>query len=92
MKKVGLKFKIPVSIIKEGKSFVAYSPALDLSSSAGTFEKAGERFGEAACLLFEELIKKGTLEQVLSDLGWKKIQKKWNPPVVVAQDFQTVCL
>ncbi len=91
-KNIDLQFKVPVSVIKEGKNFVAYSPVLDLSTSANTFEKARERFAEIVCVFFEELIRKGTLGEVLLDLGWQKIQKKWNPPVVVAQDFQTVCL
>jgi len=39
---------------------------------------------------FEELIKKGTLEEVLRDLGWRKIKKRWTPPVVVSQEFQTI--
>lgn len=92
MEKTNLKFKLPVSVIKEGKKYIAYTPALDLSTSANTFEKAKKRFSDIVYIFFEELIKKGTLEEVLSNLGWKKIQKDWNPPVVISQDFHTVCL
>lgn len=92
MEKTYLKFKLPVSIIREGKKYVAYTPALDLSTSANTFEKAKKRFGELVNIFFDELINKGTLEDVLMNLGWKKIQKEWSPPMVISQDFHTVCL
>lgn len=91
MDKINLQFKLPVSVIREGKKYIAYTPVLDLSTSANNFESAKKRFGEIVCIFFEELIKKGTLEDVLRDLGWKKIQKNWNPPVVVSQEFHTVC-
>ena len=47
MKKLVLKeVNLPVTIFKEGKSYVAYSPALDLSTSASTYKKAQVRFSE----------------------------------------------
>ena len=85
-----LEFNLPVSILREGKKFVAYTPALDLSTSANTYEKVRERFSEIVNIFFEELIKKDALEDVLRDLGWRKIQRKWSPPVVVSQESQTV--
>ena len=45
MKKI-LSVKLPVSIIKEGKKFIAYSPALDLSTSGKTYNEARRRFAE----------------------------------------------
>lgn len=92
MENINLQFKLPVSVIREGKKYIAYSPVLDLSTSAKSFEIVKKRFSELVCLFFEELIKKGTLEEVLRDLGWNKVQKNWSPPMVVSQDFQTVCL
>jgi len=90
MGKVSLEFKLPVSIIKEGKKYIAYTPALDLSTSGKSYGEAKRRFEEIVKIFFEELIKKGTLEEVLRDLGWKRVQTKWNPPLVISQDFQTV--
>ena len=90
MKKVMLEFNLPVSILREGKKFVAYTPALDLSTSADTYEKVRKRFSEIVNIFFEELIKKGTLEDVLQDLGWRRVRRKWSPPVVVSQESQTV--
>ena len=90
MKKTGLEFKLSVSVLREGKSFIVYSPALDLSTSGKTYEEARERFNEIVNIFFEEIIKKGTLEGVLKDLGWKHAKKRWNPPVVISQESQTV--
>lgn len=83
IKKAKLQFSLPLSILKEGKYFIAYSPALDLSTSGKTFEQAKERFNEVIKIFFEELLEKGTVDQVLSELGWQKIQREWTPPVIV---------
>ncbi len=72
MKKINLQLKLPISVIKEGKKYIAYTPVLDLSTSANTFEGAKKRFEELVCVFFEELIKRGTFEEVLRNLGWKK--------------------
>ena len=90
MNKLRLGCKFPVSILREGEKYIAYTPALDLSTSGDSYEETKKRFGEIVDIFIEELIKKGTLEQVLFDLGWKKIQTKWNPPIVISQDFQIV--
>jgi len=73
MKNIKLEFNLPISIIKEGKSYIVYTPALDLSTSAENYEQAKKRFSEIVNIFFEEIIKKGTLENVLGDLGWKNI-------------------
>jgi predicted RNase H-like HicB family nuclease len=85
-KKIDLKLSLPVSFLREGDCFIAYSPALDLSTSADSFEKAKKRFTEAVEIFFEELLEKGTLNEVLAELGWQKVKKQWMPPVVVAQE------
>lgn len=85
-----LEFKLPVSILREGKKYVAYTPALDLSTSGKNYEEAKKRFSEIVNIFFAELIKKGTLEEVLRDLGWKHVQAKWTPPVIISQESQTV--
>lgn len=90
MAKLMLEFKLPVSILREGKKYIAYTSALDLSTSGRSYTEAKRRFEEIVNIFFEELIKKGTLEDVLQDLGWRRFQTKWSPPVVVSQDFQTI--
>lgn len=76
MEKYSLKFNLPVSIIKEGNSFIAYTPALDLSTADDTYDGAKKRFEEIVDIFFEEIIKKGTLEDVLVGLGWQKNKLK----------------
>jgi len=90
MAKTMLEFSLPVSVLREGKRFVAYTPALDLSTSGKSYEEAKRRFGEAVEIFFEETLKKGTFEEALRDLGWRRIQSKWTPPVVVSQESQTI--
>ena len=79
-------------VLKEDKRFVAFTPALDLSTSATTYEKAKKRFEEIVSIFFEEIISKGTFNEVLKDLGWKKVDRKWQPPVVVSHQTETVCI
>lgn len=83
MKNVKLEFNLPVSVIKEGKNYVAYTPALDLSTSGKDYEEVKKRFHEIVNIFFEEIVKKGTMEEVLKELEWKKIKTKWNPPIVI---------
>ena len=90
MKKVNLQFNLPVMILKEKKRFVAYTPALDLSTSGSSYEQAKKRFEEIVHIFFDEIIKNDTLEQVLGDLGWVKTQRQWRSPVVISQETETL--
>lgn len=84
-----IQFSLSTLIIKEGKSFVAYSPALDLSTVGDTFDEAKNRFEEAVEIFFEETQAKGTLEEALKELGWQKDNNKcYQPPVIVAHTTQ----
>lgn len=92
MGKLLIKFNLPVSIIKEGKKYVAYTPALDLSTSGCSKEEAKKHFEETVDLFFEELLKKGTIDEVLRGLGWEKREAVWNPPTVISNDIQSFCV
>lgn len=87
MSKMNHQFSIPVSILKEGSSYVAYSPAVDLSTVGDSFEESQKRFEEAIKIFFDELTEKGTLEEVLLDLGWKKHKNQLVPPQVVSNQI-----
>lgn len=87
MKNNTLSFSLPVMITKQNKRFVAYTPALDISTSGTTEKKAKARFIELANIFLEEIMEAGTANDVLSELGWKKIQKKWTPPQVVSSPY-----
>ena len=90
MGKTFIEVSLPVSIIKEGKYFVAYTPTLDLSTSADTIEQAKKHFSEAVEIFFQELLDAGTLEEVLQDLGWIKIDEQWTPPQEVQHEVEKV--
>lgn len=88
MSKTNIQFALPVSILREGDSYIAYTPALDLSTVGDSFEEAKLRFEESVGLFFEEISKKGTLEEVLLELGWEKHNAKFTPPVVIAHNTE----
>ncbi len=90
MDKLIKHLNLPVSFIRESDQFVAYTPALDLSTSGATLEDAKKNFTEAVELFFDEMVAMGTLEDVLLDLGWKKQAHNFIPPVVVSQGMESV--
>ncbi len=80
--------QLPVFFIKEHGKYIAYTPALDLSTCGDSIAHAKKRFAEAAKLFFQEILKMGTLDEVLLNLGWEKVSKPkrgWQPPVIVSQ-------
>lgn len=93
MKKVVLKeVNLPVTIFKEGKSYIAYSPALDISTSAKTYKKAQARFLELVEIFLSEIHEMGTLDTVLQNMGWQKVKSNWMPPIVVSNYMQPLNL
>ncbi|MFA5830069.1 MAG: hypothetical protein WC843_06305 [Candidatus Gracilibacteria bacterium] len=80
-----VKIGLQVTVIKQGKQFVAYAPALDISTSGKTLKEAQKRFSELVNIFIDELIEKNTLEEVFTGLGWSKVKKQWEPPEIVSQ-------
>lgn len=85
--KISISLSLPVTFLREGKYFIAYTPVLDLSTSGKSFPEAKKRFEEVVGIFFEELMEKGTLDKVLGELGWQKVQRQWSPPVLISQEF-----
>jgi hypothetical protein len=79
-----LSFSLPVVITKQGRRFVAYTPALDISTSGKSEKEVKEKFEELTNLFLEEIVEAGTANEVLAELGWKKEQKKWAPPQIIS--------
>lgn len=78
-----IKLSVAVFLTKEGESYVAYCPALELSSYGDTIDDAKEGFEDALNIFVEETHKKGTLEKMLLHLGWTLRQKPipiYDPP------------
>lgn len=76
---------LPVSITKQGKRYVAYSPVLDLSTSGKNEKEAKKNFAEIVGIFFDEIIEKETIHDVLTELGWQKKQNNFTPPKLVSQ-------
>lgn len=79
-----ISFNLPVLITKQNKNFIAYTPALDLSTSGKSEKDVRVRFVEIVNLFIEEIIEAGTINDVLYELGWKKVQNKWTPPKIIS--------
>ena len=73
---------VPYFVFKEGDKYVAYSPALDLSTCGDTEKNARKMFAEAAQIFIDEIMAMGTLDDVLTECGWRKVtsERTWSPP------------
>lgn len=85
MRNYNVGLKLQMQITKQGDQYVAWTPALDLSTSGHSQKEAQKRFEEAVSLFIEELVEAGTVDEVLSSLGWKKEQRSWTPPKVIKE-------
>ena len=82
-----LYMKLPVTIFKEGGQFVAYTPALDISTAGKDAADAEKKFIELVSIFLEETVTAGTTAEVLTDLGWQKQQETWIPPTIASPLF-----
>ncbi len=90
MKVKGSNIKLPVSIFREGKAFVAYTPVLDISTCGDTLAEAKRRFNELVWIFFKELKRKGTTDEVLTSFGWRKVGRSLVAPVEVDHRIESV--
>lgn len=71
---------------KEGATFVAYSPELDVASCGGSLAKARAALREAVSLFLEECARKGSLEAILSEAGFEKHGRSYRPRRILARE------
>ncbi len=62
-----METQLSIRILKEGGTYVAHTPELDVSSCGGTKERALKNLKEAVRLFLEEAEKLGTLEGILEE-------------------------
>ncbi|MFC0876942.1 hypothetical protein ACE01N_10115 [Saccharicrinis sp. FJH2] len=82
-----LTVELYVEIHEEDGYFVAYCPALELSSYGTDEVTAKKRFEKEVEIFFVEASQKGTLEKYLLKMGWtlrKKPVPKYTPPKFTA--------
>ena len=88
-----MRTQLSVVIMKEGKYFIAYAPALDYSTCGRSVEEAQRMFGKGVKIFLSECVKMGTLESVLSDCGWRRIERPvphFVPPAFITNTQQEV--
>ena len=64
-----MEIQFNTQIFKEGRTFVAHTPELDVSPCGGTKETALKNLKEAVRLFLA--VKLGTLEQILEEAGMR---------------------
>jgi hypothetical protein len=79
--------QVSVYFLKEEKGYVsAYCPDLDLAGQGTDVSTAMASFEVVLQIFLEETIRKGTLDGILRELGWKKPgnQRSLKPPKSMA--------
>lgn len=80
--KIHIGANLNVAIFKEGRTFVAFAPALDLVAQGKSIAEARKRFEEVFDIYLEETLAKGTLEMDLMRCGWHKREGNLQPPMM----------
>ncbi len=79
-----MEIQLTTRIFKEGRTYVAHALELDVSSCAGSKERALRNLKEAARLFLEEAGKMGTLEQILEEAGYSRTKRKVASPKFIS--------
>lgn len=86
---ISIEADLRMQIKREDNCFVVYCPDLELSSYGDTVEEAQRNFCEVVAIFFDDIVKRGTVEEVLAECGWQRVNAKphpkWVPPAFVAE-------
>ena len=81
-----------VHLFREGETYVAYVPELDLSSCGDTREQARVNINDAVRGFIEVAEDKGTLNEILEEAGYERVGNEWKAPEFVSLDRLTMTL
>lgn len=81
-----MNISIRIEIFKEGDVYVALSPELNVSSFGETIEDAKKSTREAIEAFIEECERMGTLEEVLEESGFIKVDDSWESRKPVSEE------
>lgn len=81
-----------VHIFREGNTFVAHTPELDVSSCGDTAAQASANIREAVKGFLETAEEMGTLSGLLEEAGYRKEGDNWRAPDLVSFDRMAVGL
>ncbi len=87
-----MDIQFTTQIFKEGETFVAYAPELDLSSCSNTIEQAKAHLKEAVTAFVEEAERMGTLQEILEEASFTKEAAGWKAPEIVVQEKTRLAL
>jgi len=79
-------FSFDTHIFKEGDTYVAYVPALDLSSCGATDDEARHNIRDAVRGFLATGAEMGTLSDILEEAGYEPEGDGWRPPEFVSID------
>ena len=79
-----MEIEFTAQLFREGRTYVAHTPELDVSSCGGTKERALKNLKEAVRLFLDEAEKMGTLDQILQEAGYLKRRSKLEGPKFVS--------
>jgi hypothetical protein len=85
-------FAFDVHIFKEGDAYVAYVPALDVSSCGATDDEARRNIRDAVRGFLASSADMGTLDEILQEAGYKREGEKWRAPEFVSVDRLTMSI
>jgi hypothetical protein len=83
-------FSFDTHIFKEGDVYVAYVPALDLSSCGDTDEQARHNIRDAVRGFLKTSAEMGALGEILEEAGYRREGDEWRAPEFVSLDRLTM--
>ncbi|MGB9457613.1 MAG: hypothetical protein WCB12_16305 [Bryobacteraceae bacterium] len=83
-------FSFDAHIFKEGDTYVAYVPALDLSSCGSTDDEARCNIRDAVRGFLATSAEMGTLDEILEEAGYEPEGDGWRAPEFVSVDRLTM--
>ena len=75
-----------VHTFKEGETYIAYVPELDLSSCGATKAEAQQNIRDAVQGFLETSAEMGTLREILEEAGYAQDGDSWRAPEFVSLD------
>ncbi len=85
-------FSFDVHIFKEGNAYVAYVPALDLSTCGATDDEARRNIRDAVRGFLAASANMGTLDEILQEAGYEREGETWRAPEFVSVDRLTMSI
>lgn len=86
------QIQFTTEIWKEGNAFVAWTPELDVSSLGNSVDEARHHLREAVSLFVEEAEKMGTLQDILDEAGYARMEEGWRAPELLAIEKNAVAI